>query len=187
MSTPDQDNLAGARAALRARQGAGARYDADTAPVDDLLMARRGTAYFARQLMGLSDKALYEPSAISGQTRAHIIARISYEARHHALALESLTQGNALELPEDLPSLDLAISLPARALRNLFQHSEVHLNICWRDLTEQQWDMPLTLPSGERVTPRDLPLMRAKSIWHGAVALGSGARVSDIPGQFVDG
>ena len=52
------DSLEAARAALQARQGEGARYDAATAPARDLDWARRGTAYFARMLNGLSDAAL---------------------------------------------------------------------------------------------------------------------------------
>src|SRR5277367_5455137 len=58
-----------ARTRLRERQGAGARYDAPTAPAADLLLARRGTAYFARQLNALSDIELDGPSALAKQTR----------------------------------------------------------------------------------------------------------------------
>ncbi|WP_417278062.1 maleylpyruvate isomerase N-terminal domain-containing protein [Celeribacter sp.] len=170
-----------AREALKERLGKGARFDAPNAPTEDLLLARRGTAYFARKLMELSDDDLYAPSAISGLTRAHIIVRVSYEARYQALALEALDKGEALELPEELPSLDLAATLPARALRHLFQHSEVHLNVCWRDLSEAQWDAALALAGGTLTTPRALPLMRAKGIWQGALDLGNGARLKDVP------
>ena len=52
--------------ALRQRQGAGARYDAPNAPHDDLLLARRGAAYFARQLNRLDDTALDAPSLVQG-------------------------------------------------------------------------------------------------------------------------
>ncbi|WP_460274314.1 maleylpyruvate isomerase N-terminal domain-containing protein [Celeribacter sp. ULVN23_4] len=170
-----------ARETLKARLGKGARFDAPNAPANDLLLARRGTAYFARKLMELSDEALYEPSAIDGLTRAHVIVRVSYEARYQALALEALDKGEVLALPEELPSFDLAATLPARALRHLFQHSEVHLNVCYRDLTEDQWDMDMVLVNGSMTTPRALPLMLAKGIWQGALDLGSGARLIDLP------
>ncbi|PTQ75585.1 maleylpyruvate isomerase N-terminal domain-containing protein [Celeribacter persicus] len=173
-----------AREALRARLGKGARFDAPNAPAEDLLLARRGTAYFARKLMELSDEALFEPSAVEGLSRAHVIVRVSYEARYQALALEALDKGEVLEIPEDLPSLDLAATLPARALRHLFQHSEVHLNVCWRDLSEAQWDMDLVLADGTKITPRALPMMRAKGVWQGALDLGSGARLKDIPASL---
>ncbi|WP_434288374.1 maleylpyruvate isomerase N-terminal domain-containing protein [Celeribacter sp. SCSIO 80788] len=170
-----------AREALKARLGKGARFDAPNAPSEDLLLARRGTAYFARKLMELSDEALYEPAAISGLTRAHVVVRVSYEARYQALALEALVKGEVLERPEELPTLDLAATLPARALRHLFQHSEVHLNVCFRDLTEAQWDSEMMLIDGSTTTPRALPLMRAKGIWQGAMDLGNGARLKAMP------
>ncbi|MCA0042882.1 maleylpyruvate isomerase N-terminal domain-containing protein [Celeribacter litoreus] len=170
-----------AQEALKARLGKGARFDAPNAPAEDLLLARRGTAFFARKLMELSDEALFEPSAITGLTRAHILARVCYEARYQALALEALDKGETLEIPEELPSLELAATLPARALRSLFQHSEVHLNVCWRDLSEEKWDAEITLVDGTKTTPRALPMMRAKGIWQGALDLGCGARMADLP------
>ncbi len=179
MSLTETDTAA--REALKARLGKGARFDAPNAPAEDLLLARRGTAYFARKLMELSDDALFERAAISGLTRAHVVVRVSYEARYQALALEAMVKGDVLDLPEELPSFDLAATLPARALRHLFQHSEVHLNVCWRDLTEDQWDMPLTLADGTLTTPRALPMIRAKGIWQGALDLGNGGRLKDLP------
>ncbi|AJE44889.1 maleylpyruvate isomerase N-terminal domain-containing protein [Celeribacter indicus] len=182
------DRDGAARAALKARQGKGARYDAARAPAEDLLLARRGTAYFARKLMELPDADLSGPSALPGLTRAHVVARVSYAARHEALALEALAGGDEgsgvgaiPQLPEALPSPDLAATLPARALRHLFHHSAVHLNVCWRDLTDADWDRQITLPDGSITTPRTLPRRRARHIWQAAIDLANGARPQDIP------
>lgn len=172
-----------AREALRARQGKGARYDAPNAPAEDLLLARRGTSYFARKLMELDDPDLYQPSAIAGLTRAHVVAKISYNARFLALALDTLIQGGDPQ-HAPLPELDLAATLPARALRHLFKHSEVHLNVCWRDLTADQWDQVVTLPDGTKAAVRTLPGLRSKSIWQAAIDLGNGANIKDLPGQL---
>ena len=129
MSQAAQDR---ARAELRARQGAGARYDAETAPAEALLWARRGTAYFARKLNELDDDALYQPSAVPGWTRAMLVAKVSYAARHMCELLSAVHKGEAI------PSVDLAAkaeeiergsTLPPRALRSLFKHTEVHLNV----------------------------------------------------------
>ncbi len=97
---PAETDLA-AREALKARVGKGARFDAPNAPADDLLLARRGTAYFARKLMELSDEALYEPAAIDGLSRAYVVARLSCGAQHQAL--EALDNNMVPELPEELP------------------------------------------------------------------------------------
>jgi maleylpyruvate isomerase len=172
-------------AALKARLGKGARYDAANAPAEDLLLARRGTAFFARKLMELSDAALYQPSAAAGLSRAHVVAGVCYAARYQALSLEALCQGERYLPPteedEKLPDTELAATLPARALRHLFQHSAVHLNVCWRDLTNQQWDTPVILHDGTEAEARALPMMRARQLWYGALELGNGARRADLP------
>ena len=116
-----------AQDALRVRQGAGARYDADAAPHDDLLAARRNTAHFARVLNELHDSDLTD-------ARRRVIAEVSYDARAAATALEHL--GDTTEPYPLEQHIARGITLPARALRALFQHSEIHLNVTWRDLTD---------------------------------------------------
>ena len=59
-------SLDDARAELRARQGAGARYDSAGAPARELDWVRRGTSYFARILNGLRDDEFDQPSLIPG-------------------------------------------------------------------------------------------------------------------------
>ncbi|MGY6695270.1 MAG: maleylpyruvate isomerase N-terminal domain-containing protein [Roseinatronobacter sp.] len=179
---------ADALAALRDRQGKGARYDAPNAPADDLLLARRATAYFARKLMELSDRELFAPSAVEGMSRAYIVARVSYAARREALMLEALAAGSSPDsATPHLPALDMAATLPARAIRHLFHHSEVHLNVCWRDLDAADWDRPIALPDGTSTTPRSLPRLRARSLWSSALDLGNGALLRDVPAALRQG
>ncbi|MDF3416315.1 maleylpyruvate isomerase [Sulfitobacter sp. M57] len=174
-----------ARAALRDRQGKGARYDAASAPHEDLLLARRGTAFFARKLMELSDTDLYCPSAVEGHSRAHVVTSISFSARRQALMLEAFHNGDIGTISADqeqhFSDLDLAATLPPRAIRHLFRHSEVHLNVCWRDLSEAEWDMPLAQVHTPGLTPRQLPRLRATQIWQAAISLGNGASARDMP------
>ena len=170
-----------ARAALRARQGTGARYDAASAPQADLLAARRGAAYFARHLNQMSDAALEGPSLIKGRTRAHIVAEISHQARAIAITLSSLRK----PLPPDeaawRPDIALAATLPPRALRHLFAHSDVHLNVEFRDVTEPDWAGRLSLGDQAPVLVSSLPALRAASIWRAAYNLGTGSRLADMP------
>ncbi|WP_425098719.1 maleylpyruvate isomerase N-terminal domain-containing protein [Tropicibacter sp. S64] len=170
-----------ARAALRARQGAGARYDADTAPHDDLLLARRGTAYFARRLTMLSDAALDEASLLPGIGRRHLIAQISYQARELALALKALRAPLVPEEAEWRPDVALAATLPARALRHLFDHAVKHLDVEWRDLPGAAWDRDVRLLSGESLSARETARRRAQTVWQAAIDLGNGGRVADMP------
>ncbi len=176
---------AAARAAARARQGAGARYDADTAPQDDLLLARRATACFARRLNALEDAALDAASRQPGWTRRHVIAHVSY----HARALAHLTEGLRTGLPSHGQTSDaartaeitLGATLPARALRHLFDHTAKHLDIEWRDLPAGLWDSPVSQPGGPDIPIRATPHLRALTLWQGALDLANGTNPTDIP------
>ncbi len=165
------------RAALIARQGAGARWDAAEAPVDSLLLARRGTAYFARLLNGLRDEALVDCSSLPGRTRAHVIAHVGYHARGLARLVAAARTG--AEGPVDKADIALAASLPARALRGLFAHAALHLDVEWRDLPGPAWDAPMQGRAG--LTMRETPMIRARVIWQAALDLDAGGRARDIP------
>lgn len=184
MSLSDEDKAA--RDALRARQGPGARHDSADAPADDLLLARRATAFFARKLDELEDTALKLPAVGPVRwTRAHVVAATGYHARRMALALEALCpahSGSRAEAhPDALPSLDLAATLPAHALRHLFQHSAIHLDVCWRDLPGKAWDRTIADDEDGRIAVRDLPRRRATALWAHVLALGNGASRRDAP------
>ncbi len=164
MSTADE------RKALAARQGVGARYDAPQAPADDLLLARRGTAYFARVLNALSDgELMLLPNATA-------VAEVGYHARGLAEALAGLRTGTAFA---DIPKAKDAASLPARALRGLYQHSAIHLDVEWRDLPGEMWALDVPHLS---IVARDTPLLRAEVVWQASLQIGG--RSSDVPHAF---
>ncbi len=151
-----------AHEALRARQGDGARYDAEAAPHHDLLQARRNTSYFARVLNELRDDDL-------SNQRRRVIAEVSYNARACATALEQLEQ--AEPEPYDVEeSVARGITLPPRALRALFQHSEIHLNVTWRDLSADDWEKSIDL-GDQTVDIRDTPKHRAEFLARATTAL----------------
>lgn len=166
---------------LRSRLGKGARFDADGAPATALRLARHGMAFFARQLNMLTDDELSGRSQVSGWTRAHIVALVSIAARSQALALTDLS-GKALddEFAWD-PDVDLTATLPPRALRHLYDHAHVHLNVEWRDLASADWSHLITLPPDERLPVQDLPMRQAGLLWWGAVALKASASWDEIP------
>ncbi len=184
MSTLDE-----AREALRLRQGQGARYDAPEAPARELALARSGTAYFARKLNELSNAELYEPSKVPGWTRAHVICAVAYQARALARQVEAATAGVPIPPMQDaewaeLEDLDLGATLPPRALRHLFDHAAVHLDVVWRDLPGEAWE--LQAPDAEgRMRPLSAGAMeRARLLWQGALDLGNGGRMKDLPPEL---
>lgn len=177
-----------ARAALRARQGAGARYDAPSAPAGDLLLARRGTAYFARKLGELTDAGLAEPSLRAGDSKARVVATVGYHARSLAERLSRLRVGadQPPALSEDARQAEIAqgATLPARALRSLVHHAAIHLDVEWRDLTDADWEMRVPLAGGETVLACATPLLRARFVWQAALDLGNGGRLADVPAKI---
>ncbi len=179
-----------ARDALRARQGKGARYDAPEAPHADLLLARRGAAYFARKLGELQDADLSAPSLRDGWSRRHLIAHVGYHARALARLVESARTG----VPQDMytceqariEEIDLGATLPDRALRSLVYHATIHLDVEWRDLTDSQWETPLMLSDDAQIIARATPRLRAVEIWQCAIDLGNGGRATDIPAELTN-
>lgn len=191
MSTaPVTDGLDAARAALRQRQGAGARYDAANAPACELSWARRGTAYFARLLNALSDADLDAPSAVEGVPRREIVAHVGYHARAVSEIIAWARQHPGLPLPTGtFPAagdIRRKATQPARALRNLFAHAEIHLNVEWRDLDETQWDAVVEDAGGQRFAIRETPWMRARVIWLHALDLDAGGRLADVPPDLAE-
>jgi maleylpyruvate isomerase len=183
-------SLKDAAAALRERQGAGARYDAGNAPHDDLALARLGTAYFARKLTELPDAALDEPSLLPGWSRRHVISHVGYNARALTHLTEWARTGIETPMYTDAGQRDRQIlrgvTLPARALRFLFDHSAVHLNVEWRDLTDAQWDAQVRTAQGRTVPVRETAWMRAREVWVHAVDLGNAGSFRDFPPALVN-
>jgi maleylpyruvate isomerase len=179
-----------AHEALRARQGSGARYDAATAPATELAWARRGAAYFARLLNELPDDALAAPSLVPGWTRAHVIAHVGYSARALARLVEWARTGVEMSMYESVEAraaeIALGATLPPRALRNLFHHAEVHLNVEWRDLTDVGWDAVVPGRQGAPFPIRETPWARAREIWIHAVDLDNGGSFLDLPPDLLD-
>ena len=176
-------------AQLRERLGPGARYDDLNAPAEELRWARLGTAYFARKLNQLSDKQLAAQSD-EGLHLRRVICNVSYQARSFAQLIEWARNG-VLRPREDpfeaqAKSAELGLTLPAAALRHLFKHSEVHLNVEWRDLRGDQWNVVVCLPGEKAAAIRETARKRARALWLNAVDLGNGGSFADFPPDFVD-
>lgn len=161
--------------------GRGARFDAPTAPAGDLLLARRGAAFFARELNALSDAQLDLPSRTPGRNRAWVVAQVSHQARGMAIAMGGLGKRLTRQEAEWRPDVEGAATLPRHALRHLYAHSEVHLNVAFRDLTDAAWLANLSIAGADAVPVAALPMERARAIWRAGQALGAGGLLADIP------
>lgn len=164
-----------------------ARHDltTDTKLQQQLLTARRGTAFFSRKLSQLTDAELDGPTRLPGWTRRHLVAHVGYNARALARLINWAATGVENPMYESMQvrneEIAYGATLSAIALRNLHEHAAVHLNVEWRDLPEDRWSHPVRTAQGRTVPVAETVWMRTREVWMHAVDLGNGAWFQDIP------
>ncbi|MCO4253681.1 maleylpyruvate isomerase family mycothiol-dependent enzyme [Pseudarthrobacter cellobiosi] len=169
-----------------------AREDQSTDPelLEGLLQARRGTAFFARKLNELSDADLDGDSLLPGWTRRHLVAHVGYNARAIARLIEWAATGVETPMyasPEARNhEIEFGATLPPIALRHLFDHSAVHLNVEWRDLPAEAWHHKVKTAQGRIVPAEETVWMRTREVWTHAVDLDNGATFADIPATVLE-
>jgi len=169
-----------------------ARHDQTADPVllQSLLQARRGTAFFARKLNELSDAELDGGSLLPGWTRRHVVAHVGYNARAIARLIEWAATGVETPMyssPEARNhEIEFGATLSPIALRHLFDHSAVHLNVEWRDLPADAWHHKVKTAQGRVVPAEETVWMRTREVWLHAVDLDNGASFSDVPAAVLE-
>lgn len=169
----------------------GARVDrvSDARIRHDLLIARRGQAFFSRQLRTLRDSELSGRSRVAGWTRAHVVAYAGLSARAITRLTEWALEGSGSELWSDRTTrdaeIDFSATLPAEALRSLSEHAAVHLDVEWRDLSDRAWETSVGEGSIGPMALSATPMFRARQVWLGALALDAGASAADIPAEIL--
>jgi maleylpyruvate isomerase len=169
-----------------------ARHDQTTDPrlQEQLLQARRGTAFFARKLNELTDAKLDGGSLLPGWTRRHLVVHVGYNARAIARLIEWAATGVETPMyssPEARNhEIEFGATLSPIALRHLFDHSAVHLNVEWRDLPADAWHHKVKTAQGRIVSAEETVWMRTREVWMHAVDLNNGATFSDIPAPALE-
>ncbi|MCG2624473.1 maleylpyruvate isomerase family mycothiol-dependent enzyme [Arthrobacter sp. I2-34] len=162
----------------------------DPALLQDLLTVRRGTAFFGRKLNELTDDQLKEPSLLPGWTRAHVVAHVGYNAR--AIARLMAWANTGVETPMYASpearngEIDYGATLPPAALRHLYEHSAIHLNVEWRDTPDAAWSHLVKTAQGRTVPASETVWMRIREVWIHAVDLDNGATFADIPATVLE-
>jgi maleylpyruvate isomerase len=162
----------------------------DPALLQSLLQARRGTAFFARKLNELPDAELDGGTLLPGWTRRHIVAHVGYNARAIARLIEWAATGVETPMYSSPEARDHEIEFGATlspiALRHLFDHSAVHLNVEWRDLPADAWHHKVKTAQGRTVPAEETVWMRIREVWIHAVDLDNGATFTDIPAPVLE-
>jgi len=150
-----------------------------------LLIARRGTAYFAQRLADLSDRDLDADSLLPGWSRRHLVAHVGYNAA--ALCRLMDWAGTGTETPmyasaeQRACEIDEGSTLNPGELRNLFDHTVARLDQKWRHLPPAAWSAQVRTAQGRLVPASETVWMRTREVWIHAVDLASGGRFSDFP------
>lgn len=150
-----------------------------------LLLARRGTDYFARHLAQLTDEQLDAATALEGWTRRHVVAHVSYNAAALCRLLDWAATGVETPMYESAEQraseIEKGAALDAAALRNLFADSAARLDGKWRDLPDQAWNAQVRTAQGRTVPASETAWMRSREVWIHAVDLGNGAGFDGFP------
>ncbi|MBA8962796.1 maleylpyruvate isomerase [Rhodococcus percolatus] len=150
-----------------------------------LLIARRGTAYFAQRLAELSDEQLSEPTGLAGWSRRHLVAHVGYNAAALCRLLDWAASGVETPMYASAEQRGREIAegatLSAAALRNLFDHTVARLDEKWRNLPASAWDAQVRTAQGRLVLVSETAWMRTREVWIHAVDLGNGGRFGDFP------
>jgi maleylpyruvate isomerase len=77
--------------------------------------------------------------------------------------------------------IEFGATLSPIALRHLFDHSAVHLNVEWRDLPADAWHHKVKTAQGRIVPAEETVWMRTREVWMHSIDLDNGATFSDIP------
>jgi len=150
-----------------------------------LLIARRGTAYFAQRLAELSDSDLDGETLLSGWSRRHLLAHVGYNAAALCRLLDWAASGVETPMYASAEQRGREIAegatLSAAALRNLFDHTVARLDEKWRHLPASAWDAQVRTAQGRLVPVSETAWMRTREVWIHTVDLGNGGRFGDFP------
>ncbi|MBC2639238.1 MULTISPECIES: maleylpyruvate isomerase family mycothiol-dependent enzyme [unclassified Rhodococcus (in: high G+C Gram-positive bacteria)] len=155
-----------------------------------LLIARRGTAYFAQRLAELTDGDLTGDTLLAGWSRKHLVAHVGYNAAALCRLLDWAATGVETPMyasPEQRGTeIDEGATLSAAALRNLFDHTVARLDEKWRHLPASAWDAQVRTAQGRLVPVSETAWMRTREVWIHAADLGNGGRFGDFPDVVLD-
>jgi maleylpyruvate isomerase len=150
-----------------------------------LLIARRGTAFFAQRLAELTDDELDGDTLLDGWTRKHLLAHGGYNAAALCRLLDWAATGVETPMYQSMEQRGQEITegatLSVAALRNLFDHTAARLDQKWRHLPASAWDAEVRTAQGRTVSAAETVWMRTREVWIHAVDLDNGGRFGDFP------
>ncbi|MFW0873054.1 maleylpyruvate isomerase family mycothiol-dependent enzyme [Rhodococcoides corynebacterioides] len=157
---------------------------------EQLLLARRGTSYFAQRLGELSDADLDGGTLLDGWTRRHLVAHVGYNAAALCRLMDWAATGTETPMYESAEQRGREIhegaTSPAAALRNLFDHTVARLDEKWRNAPTAAWGAQIRTAQGREVLASETAWMRTREVWIHTVDLNNGGRFGVFPEVVLD-
>lgn len=162
----------------------------DLSLTERLLIARRGTAYFAQRLGELSDDDLDGQTLLPEWSRRHLVAHVAYNASALCRLMDWAATGVETPMYESVEQrcdeICRGAALGPSVLRELFSRNAVQLDQKWRHHPEPAWSAQVRTAQGRLVPASETAWMRTREVWIHAVDLDSGGRFDDFPAVVLD-
>lgn len=157
----------------------------DLALTERLLIARRGTAYFAELLAELSDDQFVSDSLLPGWTRGHLVAHVGCNAAALCRLMDWAATGveTAMYASADQreSEIDRGAALSPGALRDLVALTAAQLDEKWRHVPDSAWSSQVRTAQGRLVAASETAWMRTREVWIHGVDLANGGLFDDFP------
>jgi maleylpyruvate isomerase len=149
-----------------------------------LLLARRGTAYFAQRVAELADDQLDEPSLLPTWSRRHVLAHVGYNAAALSRLLDWAATGVETPMYASAEHRDTEIAkgatMDADELQKLVHQTAFRLDEKWRNLPPSGWTAQVRTAQGRLVSAAETVWMRSREVWTHAVDLDNGGQFGDF-------
>jgi maleylpyruvate isomerase len=159
------------------------------ARADGLRWAALGTQLCERALASVDDHALADASALSGWSRAHLVAHLDGNARALTNLVTWARTGVETPMYSSMTQRDADIAtgatLPPGELRERFAQSRSALANGMAQLSERAWGADVRTIQGRTIRASDIPWLRSREVMVHAVDLRGGVTFDDLPDDFL--
>jgi maleylpyruvate isomerase len=154
-----------------------------------LAWMREGTAFFESQLARVDDNELAAPSALSGWTRAHVVAHIARNADALGNLLTWARTGIVTHMYDSAEQraddIEEGAEQSPRVLRFDLADALRRFADAIATMPEAAWWAEVRTRAGRAIPAAEVPWMRCREVWVHAVDLDVGASFADLPRPFV--
>ena len=156
---------------------------------DGLRWTALGTQLCERALASVDDHAIADASALSGWSRAHLVAHLDGNARALTNLVTWARTGVETPMYSSMTQRDADIAtgamLPPGELRDRFAESHSILADGMAQLSEQAWGADVRTIQGRTISASDIPWLRSREVMVHAVDLLGGVTFDDLPDDFL--